>query len=128
MRLDVVAWPAPASVAVCITALARLALLSHYHLCLLLLRAVLCCGCRPHSCGYAGCTLIRLTIGLHHYPDIESIRDDGRRAAVERACLQLGRQLLLVSQQHPGPPGDVQQQLSIGRVQQLVAQACGGWL
>jgi hypothetical protein len=46
------------------------------------------------SCGFAGCCLIRLTVGLHHYPDIQSISDADVRAAVELRCLQLGQQLL----------------------------------
>ncbi|WIA15935.1 hypothetical protein OEZ85_012679 [Tetradesmus obliquus] len=51
------------------------------------------------SCGYAGCCIIRLTIGLHHYPDIQDLPDPAVRSSVELRCLQLGQQLLRLRQQ-----------------------------
>ena len=88
-------------------------------------------------------------MGLHHYPDIQSIQDDFIRVPVERACLQLGQQLLLlraaytsssngsssssgaaeaaVSEEH-GKQRCSRGGLSIEQVQQLVREACGGWL
>ncbi|WIA36116.1 hypothetical protein OEZ86_007465 [Tetradesmus obliquus] len=50
------------------------------------------------SFGYAGCCLIRLTIGLHHYPDIQTLPDPAVRSGVELRCLQLGQQLLKLRQ------------------------------
>jgi hypothetical protein len=35
-----------------------------------------------------------LTVGLHHYPDVQSIEEDTVRVAVERKCLMLGQRLL----------------------------------
>lgn len=88
--------------------------------------------------------MIRLTIGIHHYPDIQGIQDDAIRVPVERSCLQLGQQLLLVRAAHINcshatdavtADGDGKQQrtvggggLSIELVQQLVRDTCGGWL
>jgi hypothetical protein len=63
-----------------------------------MLSRVMLCLLHVHvcSCGFAGCCLIRLTMGIHHYPDIQSIQDPATRVAIERACLQLGQQLLLL--------------------------------
>jgi len=110
---------------------------------------VLLCLVSLCSCGFAGCCLIRLTVGLHHYPDIEAIKDDTIRVPVERACLELGQKLLLLRSAHvhsSGAAGGVngssdEQQLpmdgaarleedglSIELVQQLVRDVCGTWL
>lgn len=90
--------------------------------------------------------MIRLTVGIHHYPDNENIQDDAVRVPVERACLQLGQQLLLlraaavsgescpaeaaaVAGGNGGKQGAAAGGgLSIQLVQQLVWDACGGWL
>lgn len=45
--------------------------------------------------GYAGCELIRRTVGLAHVADLDSIKDSGLRAQSERKALQLGRELIL---------------------------------
>ena len=45
--------------------------------------------------GYAGCELIRRTIGLAHVLELESINDDAVRARAERRALALGRELIL---------------------------------
>ncbi len=45
--------------------------------------------------GYAGCELIRRTIGLAHVADINGIEDDAARLAVQRQTLLLGEQLIL---------------------------------
>lgn len=88
--------------------------------------------------------MIRLTVGLHHYPDIQDIQDPGIRVPVERACLQLGQQLLLLraaayngnslladasaADGVDGQQGAAGGGLSIELVQQRVRDACGGWL
>jgi hypothetical protein len=94
---------------------------------------VACLSCSSiNSCGFAGCCLIRLTIGIHHYPDIQNIRDDAIMVSVERACLQLGQQLLLLrskpTQSPVGTAAGSAEGLSIQMLQQLVREACGGWL
>jgi hypothetical protein len=92
------------------------------------------------SCGFAGCCLIRLTVGLHHYPDIQAIADADVRAAVELRCLQLGQQLLKLGQAaaaaaayHDGHDGGAQAVgggattggiETIQQVVQLVERAC----
>ncbi len=43
--------------------------------------------------GYAGCELIRRTIGLAHVADIDSLPDDNR-LTVQKAAIRLGRYLL----------------------------------
>ncbi|MEL0615292.1 S-methyl-5-thioribose kinase [Cobetia marina] len=45
--------------------------------------------------GYAGCELIRRTIGLAHVLELESINDGAVRARAERRALALGRELIL---------------------------------
>lgn len=111
----------------------------------------------PHSCGFAGCCLIRLTVGIHHYPDIQNIKDNGIRVSVERACLQLGQQMLLLraeytqqysstatsstvtssTSSHAGFVADFEAAdggcssvsgLSMELLQQLLREACGDWL
>ena len=47
------------------------------------------------SIGYAGCELIRRTVGLAHVADLEQIRNEPQRARCERFALALGRQLIL---------------------------------
>ena len=44
--------------------------------------------------GYAGCSMIRRTLGLAHNIDMEQIEDHGRRAACERRNLTLSRVLI----------------------------------
>lgn len=94
-------------------------------------------------------------MGIHHYPDIQSIQDTDIRVAVERACLQLGQQLLLLRAAYhearsssgsgsssatsgdsaaarleavSGVVIDRDSTLAIELVQQLVRRACGSWL
>ena len=45
--------------------------------------------------GYAGCELIRRTVGLAHVADLDSISDSDLRAKSERKALQLGRELIM---------------------------------
>ncbi|MEZ5846849.1 MAG: S-methyl-5-thioribose kinase [Geminicoccaceae bacterium] len=45
--------------------------------------------------GYAGCSMIRRTLGLAHNIDMEWIEDNGRRAACERRNLELARYLIM---------------------------------
>lgn len=47
------------------------------------------------SLGYAGCELIRRTVGLAHVADLEKIADPAQKANAETAALTLGRQLIL---------------------------------
>ena len=47
------------------------------------------------SLGYAGCELIRRTVGLAHVADLDSISDSDLRAKSERKALQLGRELIM---------------------------------
>lgn len=47
------------------------------------------------SIGYAGCELIRRTVGLAHVADLEQIRNEQQRARCERLALMLGRQLIM---------------------------------
>jgi 5-methylthioribose kinase len=49
--------------------------------------------------GYAGCELIRRTVGLAHVADLESIRDASVRATCETAAIKLGRCLIIQRQQ-----------------------------
>ena len=44
--------------------------------------------------GFAGCAMIRRTLGLAHNIDFEQIADPDRRAVCERANLKLARELL----------------------------------
>jgi 5-methylthioribose kinase len=45
--------------------------------------------------GYAGCELIRRTVGLAHVADLDSISDSSVRGACEAKALQLGRDLIM---------------------------------
>ncbi|MBU3008390.1 S-methyl-5-thioribose kinase [Cobetia amphilecti] len=45
--------------------------------------------------GYAGCELIRRTVGLAHILELESISDATTRARAERRALALGRELIM---------------------------------
>lgn len=45
--------------------------------------------------GYAGCELIRRTVGLAHVSDIESIEDTNARAVAEANAIALGRTLIM---------------------------------
>ncbi|WP_333606870.1 S-methyl-5-thioribose kinase [Arsukibacterium sp.] len=47
------------------------------------------------SLGYAGCELIRRTVGLAHVADLDSISNASLRAQAEQRALALGRQLIL---------------------------------
>ena len=47
------------------------------------------------TAGYAGCELIRRTVGLAHAADIDSISDAGKRAQCQRNALKLGRELIM---------------------------------
>lgn len=46
------------------------------------------------TCGYAGCEIIRRTVGFAHNYDFESIADQNTKAKVERIALELGRRLI----------------------------------
>lgn len=67
------------------------------------------------SLGYAGCELIRRTVGLAHVADLEQIRNEQQRAASERWALALGRSLIMQRQQLT----TIQQLLTLVRHQQL---------
>jgi len=45
--------------------------------------------------GYAGCELIRRTVGLAHVADLDSINDAGKRAKCQRSTITLGRELIM---------------------------------
>ncbi|TLS38301.1 S-methyl-5-thioribose kinase [Pseudalkalibacillus caeni] len=45
--------------------------------------------------GFAGCKIIRRTIGLSHVEDIDGIENSEARINVQRAALQVGRKLIL---------------------------------
>lgn len=47
------------------------------------------------SVGYAACCMIRLIIGMHHFPPLEAVRDTDVRVAAERQALALARRMLL---------------------------------
>ncbi len=47
------------------------------------------------SLGYAGCELIRRTVGLAHVADLDKIADNTLRSHSERKALQLGRALIM---------------------------------
>ncbi len=49
--------------------------------------------------GYAGCEMIRRTIGIAHVADLDGIDDPARRAACQRQALALGRTLILEAEQ-----------------------------
>ncbi len=44
--------------------------------------------------GFAGCCMVRLIVGVHHYPDLHNIPDARLRATCEWRCLELGTLLL----------------------------------
>ena len=45
--------------------------------------------------GFAGCELIRRTIGLAHVKDLDGIEDAGRRIELKKRALQFGEKLIL---------------------------------
>ncbi|WP_409291957.1 S-methyl-5-thioribose kinase [Peribacillus sp. SCS-37] len=45
--------------------------------------------------GFAGCELIRRTIGLAHVQDLDGIEDDSERLAAKKSALRIGRELIL---------------------------------
>ncbi|PEY41509.1 S-methyl-5-thioribose kinase [Bacillus cereus] len=45
--------------------------------------------------GFAGCEIIRRTIGLAHVADLDGIQDENRRIQAKKHALYLGRELLL---------------------------------
>lgn len=47
------------------------------------------------SIGYAGCELIRRTVGMAHAADFESINDASTRATCQRLAIKLGRELIM---------------------------------
>ena len=47
------------------------------------------------SLGYAGCELIRRTVGLAHVADLDTIDDNAVRGQCEAKALKLGRELIL---------------------------------
>ena len=47
------------------------------------------------SIGFAGCECIRRTIGLAHVDDLESISCKERRLKAKRACLNIGKRLIV---------------------------------
>ncbi|PLT28969.1 S-methyl-5-thioribose kinase [Peribacillus deserti] len=51
------------------------------------------------SLGFAGCELIRRTIGLAHVKDLDSIAHEAERIHAKRTALQLGRALIINRQQ-----------------------------
>ncbi|KAF8059417.1 MTK1 [Scenedesmus sp. PABB004] len=60
------------------------------------------------SCGFAGCALIRLTVGLHKHPDLQSVDGAAARVVASRRCLALGRRLLaLRARREQADLGDV---------------------
>ncbi|MEE2025520.1 S-methyl-5-thioribose kinase [Alkalimonas mucilaginosa] len=69
------------------------------------------------SIGYAGCELIRRTVGLAHVADLEQIRNEQLRARSERLALMLGRQLIM--QRHSLTT--IQQLLTLVQHQELPA-------
>ncbi|MGM0753556.1 MAG: S-methyl-5-thioribose kinase [Bacillota bacterium] len=51
------------------------------------------------SIGFAGCECIRRTIGLAHVEDLEIIADKEQRIQAKRACLALGKELIVKRKQ-----------------------------
>lgn len=47
------------------------------------------------SIGFAGCELIRRTIGLAHVADLDGMEDPSRRLASKEVAIKLGRELIL---------------------------------
>lgn len=64
--------------------------------------------------GYAGCELIRRTVGLAHVADLDSISDDTLRGQSERKALKLGRELIMQRNELAG----IEQVLTLVRYQQ----------
>jgi len=52
------------------------------------------CSVLQDSVGYAGCEMIRRTIGFAHVLDLDSIPDELERVKAEREVLELGRALI----------------------------------
>jgi len=46
------------------------------------------------SLGFAGCELIRRTVGLAHVADLDSISEDERRLSAKRKTLEIGKNLI----------------------------------
>lgn len=51
--------------------------------------------------GFAGCSMIRRTLGLAHNADMEQIENPDRRAACERRNLELARDLIVNARSYP---------------------------
>ncbi|MFP2767958.1 S-methyl-5-thioribose kinase [Oceanisphaera sp. KMM 10153] len=49
--------------------------------------------------GYAGCEMVRRTIGIAHVADLDGIEDPVRRVACQRQALSLGRTLVMEAEQ-----------------------------
>ncbi|GHA10062.1 S-methyl-5-thioribose kinase [Oceanisphaera arctica] len=49
--------------------------------------------------GYAGCEMVRRTIGIAHVVDLDGIEDPDRRAPCQRQALALGRTLVMEAEQ-----------------------------
>lgn len=49
--------------------------------------------------GYAGCEMIRRTIGIAHVADLDGIEEPTRRATCQRQALVLGRRLIMEAEQ-----------------------------
>ncbi|MBM7457003.1 5-methylthioribose kinase [Oceanisphaera litoralis] len=49
--------------------------------------------------GYAGCEMVRRTIGIAHVADLDGIEDPARRASCQRQALALGQTLILEAEQ-----------------------------
>lgn len=64
--------------------------------------------------GYAGCELIRRTVGLAHVADLDSIEDGTLRGQSERKALKLGRELIMQRNELAG----IEQVLTLVRYQQ----------
>jgi 5-methylthioribose kinase len=47
------------------------------------------------ACGFAGCELVRRSVGFAHVADVDSIQDDAKKADVIRQNLTLGSRLIL---------------------------------
>ncbi|KAG1674973.1 hypothetical protein FOA52_014768 [Chlamydomonas sp. UWO 241] len=50
-----------------------------------------------HALGYAGLSLVRLTVGVHHYAPMDELGTERQRAAAATAALALARVALLAS-------------------------------
>ncbi|MBR9857607.1 MAG: S-methyl-5-thioribose kinase [Gammaproteobacteria bacterium] len=63
--------------------------------------------------GYAGCEMIRRTIGIAHVADLDGIDDPIRRAACQRQALALGSRLIMEAEQLNGTALDLLLQQAI---------------